>query len=156
MLEILKEAKFISDRSILLSILWACPSWIRKVNLVPNAAKLIIVVIDRLPWFLPGLMQLNHYLIFHGSMRSGVSLSQHIPCRFCFIKTTQHIGDGRIGSVSEPSENHVVVTISFNHVSDEGSIFFSCSFDRNSDCTGTILSEHATLKKLRIAWGLDN
>ena len=52
------EAKFISNGSILLSILWACPSWIRKVNLVPNEAKL--VVIDGLPWFLPELMQFNH------------------------------------------------------------------------------------------------
>ena len=84
-------------------------------------------------------------------MRIGVSLGQHIPCRFCIIKTTQHIGDGRTGSVSEPSENHVVVTIPFNHASDEGSIFFSCPLDRNSDCTSTILSEHAILKKLHIA-----
>ena len=52
------EAKFISNGSILLSILWACPSWIRKVNLVPNEAKLI--VIDGLPWFLPELLQFNH------------------------------------------------------------------------------------------------
>ena len=42
------EMKFILNSSILLSILRACPSWIRKVNLVPNEAKLIIVVIDRL------------------------------------------------------------------------------------------------------------
>ena len=38
------ETKFILKSSILLSILWACPSWIKKVNLVPNEAKLIIVV----------------------------------------------------------------------------------------------------------------
>ena len=43
------EAKFITNGSILLSILWACPSCIRKVNLVLNEAKLIIVVIDGLP-----------------------------------------------------------------------------------------------------------
>ena len=54
------ETKFILNSSILLSILQACPSWIRKVNLVPNEVKLIIVVIDRFPWFLPELMQLNH------------------------------------------------------------------------------------------------
>ena len=46
------KSKFILNGSILLSILWACPSWIRKVSLVPNEAKLIIVVIDRLPWFI--------------------------------------------------------------------------------------------------------
>ena len=43
------EMNFILNSSILLSILRACPSWIRKVNLIPNEAKLIIVVINRLP-----------------------------------------------------------------------------------------------------------
>ena len=54
------KVKFISDGSILLSILRACPSWVRKVNLVSNEAKLIIVFIDGLPWFLSELMQFNH------------------------------------------------------------------------------------------------
>ena len=35
---------------------------------------------------------------------------------------------------------HVVVT-------KEGDIFFTCSLDRNSDCTSTIMPDHATLKK---------
>ena len=58
----------------------------------------------------------------------------------------QQIGDGGNGSVSDPSEDHVVVTITFNHETDEGSI--SCPLDRNSDCTSTILPEHVTLKKI--------
>ena len=43
-----------------------------------------------------------------------------------------------------PYEDHVVVTIPFNHATKEGSIFFTCPLDRNSDCTSTILLEHAT------------
>ena len=78
---------------------------------------------------------------------SGESFGQHIPCRFCIIKTIQQIGDGGNGSVPNPCEDHVVVTIPFNHATKEGNIFFTCPFDRNSDCTSTILPEHATFKK---------
>ena len=41
----------------------------------------------------------------------------------------------------------MVVTISFNHVIEEGNIFFTCPLDRNNDCTSAILPENATLKK---------
>ena len=55
--------------------------------------------------------------------------------------------DGRNGSVPNPCEDHVVVTIPFNHATKEGSIFFIGYLDRNSDCTSIIMLEHATLKK---------
>ena len=80
-------------------------------------------------------------------MSGGVSFCQRIPCRFCIIKVAQQIRDGGNGSVPNPCEDHVVVTIPFNHATDEGNIFFTCPFDRNSDYTSTILLEHATLKK---------
>ena len=82
-------------------------------------------------------------------MSSGVSFGQHIPCRFCIIKVNQQIGDGGTGSVPNPCEDHVVVTIPipFNHATKEDNIFFTCPLDRNSDCTSTILLEHATFKK---------
>ena len=54
---------------------------------------------------------------------------------------------GGNGSVPNLCEDHVVVTILFNHATKEGNIFFIGSLDRNSDCTSTIMSEHATLKK---------
>ena len=44
-------------------------------------------------------------------------------------------------------DDHVVVTIPFNHATKEGSIFFIGSLDKNSDCISTIMPEHATLKK---------
>ena len=47
-----------------------------------------------------------------------------------------------------PCENHVVMIIPFNHATKEGSIFFIGSLDRNSDCTNTIMLDHATLKKI--------
>ena len=81
-------------------------------------------------------------------MKSGVSFGQHIPCRFCIIKAAQQIGDGGNEGISDPSKDHVVVTIPFNHATDECGIFFSCPLDKNSDCTSTILPKHATLKKI--------
>ena len=80
-------------------------------------------------------------------MNNGVPFGQHIPCRFCIIKATQQIGDGGNGGVLNLYEDHVIVTIPFNHVTEDGSIFFTCPLDKNSDCTSIILSEHATFKK---------
>jgi len=80
-------------------------------------------------------------------VRSGVYFGQHIPCRICIIKAAQHIGDGENEGIPDPGEDHVVMTILFNHATDECSIFFSYPLDRNSDCTSTILLEHAIFKK---------
>ena len=78
-------------------------------------------------------------------------LSANISHADLIIKAAQQVRDGGNGSVPNPCEDHVVVTIPFNHATKEGSIFFIGSLDRNSDYTSTIMPEHATFKKLRIA-----
>ena len=62
-------------------------------------------------------------------------------------KLPKQVRDGGNGSVLNPCEDHVILTIPFNHATKEGSIFFIGSLDRNSDYTSTIMPEHATPKK---------